>query len=80
MLCKERCPHTGIVNFFTATDPFVAIGSIIETGQRQNTYLRQEYHWRFYDAARTISGIASDMAEAEQRLKNQYRLRASKLS
>lgn len=75
MLCKQRCPHTGVVNFFTKTDPFISVGSIIETGRK-----RGEYHWRLYDAARTISGIAADMAEAERRLKTQFRLSDSKLS
>ncbi len=74
MLCK-RCPHTGVVNFFTKTDPFVAIGLIVEAGRK-----RDEYHWRVYDAARTISGIAADMAEAERRLKSQLRLSDPRLS
>jgi hypothetical protein len=68
MLSKQRCPHTGIVNFFSKTDPFVSIGSIIEAGAR-----RDEYHWRVYDALCTVSGIAADMAEAEQRIKSQLR-------
>jgi hypothetical protein len=34
-----------------------------------------EYQWRWYDAVRTISGIASDMQTAEQRIKSQYRER-----
>ncbi len=74
MHCK-RCSHTGVVNFFTKTDPFVAIGSIVEAGRKQG-----EYHWRVYDAARTISGIAADMAEAERRLKSQLRLSDPRLS
>jgi hypothetical protein len=31
------------------------------------------YQWRWYDAVRTISGIAADMQSAEQRIRSQYR-------
>lgn len=67
MLSKQHCPHTGVVNFFTAADPYSSIGSIIKAGKAP------EFHWRFYDAARTISGIAGDMKTAERRLKDQIR-------
>ena len=67
MLSKQRCPHTGIVNYFTEADPFVSIASIVRAGNAK------EFHWRLYDAARTISGIAADMRTAEQRIKSQYR-------
>ena len=69
MLSKQKCPHTGIVNFFTRTDPFVSVGSIIKHGAQD-----AEYHWRWYDAAGTISGIAKDMQSAEERLRRAYRL------
>lgn len=75
MLSKQRCPHTGVVNFFSNTDPFVSVGSIISAGSKQ-----RGYHWRVYDAACTVSGIAEDMAEAEQRIKSQIRKRDPKLS
>jgi hypothetical protein len=67
MLSKQRCPHTGIVNYFTKADPFVSVGSVMRAGSPA------EYQWRWYDAARTISGIATDMQTAEQRIKSQYR-------
>lgn len=83
MLSKQRCPHTGIVNYFSAKDPFISIGSIIEAGAPQGPRAGQDqdqqpggYHWRYYDAVQTVSGIATDMAEAEQRLKSQYRARS----
>lgn len=71
MLSKQRCPHTGVVNYFSKADPFVSIGSIIKVGSKQGAY-----HWRVYDAVHTISGIAADMAEAERSLKSQYRQRS----
>ena len=67
MLSKQHCPHTGVVNYFTETDPYVSVGSIIKAGTER------EFHWRYYAAARTISGIASDMKTAERRLKAQIR-------
>jgi hypothetical protein len=33
MLLKHRCPHTGILNFFTDNDPFMSVGSIIAIGR-----------------------------------------------
>jgi hypothetical protein len=30
VLFKERCPHTGVVNFYKSTKPLLAAGSIIE--------------------------------------------------
>ena len=67
MLSKQQCPHTGIVNFFTRTDPLMSVGSIIKRGERDGVY-----HWRWYDAARTITGIAKDMHSAEEGLRQAY--------
>lgn len=67
MLSKHHCPHTGVVNYFTESDPHLSIGSIIKAGAEH------EFHWRFYAAQRTISGIAADMRTAERRLKAQIR-------
>ncbi len=68
MLSKQRCPHTGIVNYFTKADPFVSIGSVTRLGGDDGSYC-----WRWYDAACTISGIASDLSSAEERLQRAYR-------
>ena len=68
MLSKQQCPHTGIVNFFRTSDPFVSVGSITRKDQGD-----PEFHWRWYDAARTISGIAKDMRSAEARLRRAQR-------
>ena len=32
MLSKLRCPHTGVLNFFTDVDPLMSAGSIVATG------------------------------------------------
>ena len=71
MVSKHHCPHTGVVNFFSETDPFMSIGSIVRAGAST------EFHWRFYAAAQTIAGIASDMKTAERRLKDQIRIASS---
>lgn len=73
MLSKQRCPHTGIVNFFTTTDPFVSVGSIMKQGDRKAVYC-----WRWYNAAKTVSGIATDMRSAEERLRRAYRRRGDR--
>ena len=67
MVSKHHCPHTGVVNYFTKADPHLSIGSITRANAAD------EFHWRYYAAARTISGIANDMRTAERRLKEQIR-------
>ncbi len=71
-MLSKRCPHTGIINYYTKADPFVSIGSITRKDGRE-----PEYHWRYYDAARRIAGITKDMSDAEQRLQRAYRRRES---
>ena len=70
MVSKQHCPHTGVVNYFNESDPFMSIGSIVRAGSAG------EFHWRFYAAAQTIAGIAADMQTAERRLKSQIRIAA----
>lgn len=71
MLSKQRCPHTGIVNFFTQNDPFMSVGSIMKQGDREGAYC-----WRWYDASSAIAGIASDLRSAEERLRQAHRSRS----
>ena len=68
VLSKHRCPHTGIVNFFSETDPFVSVASIMKRADRDGVYC-----WRLYDASRTISGIAKDMRSAEERVRHAHK-------
>ena len=42
MLSKSRCPHTGVVNFFTQADPLLSVGSVAEAGAPAR------YVWRCY--------------------------------
>jgi hypothetical protein len=62
MLSKSRCPHTGVVNFFTKADPLLAVGSVAEAeaGAR--------YVWRCY-VGEEAAGLAADIKLAEAHLR-----------
>jgi len=62
VISKRHCPHTGIVNFFIAADPFIAVGSVTETAASAH------YAWRCY-LDEPVGGSAPDMAIAETELK-----------
>jgi len=62
VLSKSRCPHTGVVNFFTRSDPLLAVGSVAETG------VPTRYVWRCY-VGEEAGGLAPDIALAEARLR-----------
>lgn len=61
MLSTRRCPHTGIVNFFYAADPHLAVGSVIK-GDRSG------YLWRCYAEPCEGGGSVADMKTAERRV------------
>jgi hypothetical protein len=67
MLARRHCPHTGIVNFFAAADPFFAVGSVIKTGKPAL------YHWRYYLGQEPAVGVAPDMRTAENHLVSRHR-------
>ena len=60
MLSKLRCPHTGLVNFFTDADPCISVGSIIATGP-------SHYVWRCHLVHRC--GVTTDPMSAESNLR-----------
>lgn len=60
-LSARRCPHTGVLNFYSESDPYLAVGSI---SQRP----RSGFTWRCYAAGAETSGRAPDMETAERRL------------
>jgi hypothetical protein len=64
VITKRRCPHTGIVNFFSHSDPQLAVGSV-----SQATSAATHYVWRSYLDERQ-SGVAADSAAAEAHLRN----------
>ena len=67
MLSRRYCPHTGIVNFFAAADPLLAIGSVIRAGEPAL------YHWRYYMGQEPAVGVAPDMRTAENHLLTRHR-------
>ena len=62
MLSKCRCPHTGVVNFFTKADPQLAVGSVAEAGDTTT------YAWRCY-VGEEAGGLAPDISLAEAYLR-----------
>ncbi len=62
MISKRHCPRTGVVNFFAAADPLLAIGSVSET---VNT---PSYAWRCY-LDEPVGGTAPDIVVAEAELR-----------
>lgn len=62
MISKRPCPYTGVVNFFTSTDPFLAVGSVTAKGKRP----RYEWHCYLDDP---VEGSAPDIGAAEAALR-----------
>ena len=57
---KQRCPYTGVVNLFSDVDPWIAVGSIVQTGHAM-------YVWRSHVDG-DIHGIARFLPVAEAHL------------
>ena len=72
MLSKQRCPHTGLVNFFTDVDPFLSVGSIITTAPSR-------YVWRCHLVDHHC-GVTADPVSAEANLRRALELPAVSLS
>ena len=64
MLLKRRCPHTGVVNFFSESDPLMSVGSVVVAAKAPQA----EFTWRCYIDERAC-GIVPDAALAEAHLK-----------
>ena len=63
MLSAKRCPHTGVVNFYSEIDPHLAIGSIARCGTSAAGFT-----WRCHGSGAERSGRAPDLESAQQRL------------
>ncbi len=63
MLSKRRCPYTGVINFYSSEEPFLAVGSVVKVA-------RSRYHWRFYADPCAGVGIAKDLGSAEARMRD----------
>jgi hypothetical protein len=63
VITKRRCPHTGIVNFYSKADPLLAVGSVSEGAKPA------QYIWRSYlDSPE--AGVAPDISIAEADLRD----------
>jgi hypothetical protein len=62
MLSKCRCPHTGVVNFFTKAEPLLAVGSVAKTRDPA------AYAWRCY-LGEEAGGLEPDISLAEASLR-----------
>jgi hypothetical protein len=61
MLSKRRCPHTGVINFYSSEDPFLPVGSVVKAeGAR--------YLWRYYADPCAGVGAVRDIVSAEAHL------------
>jgi hypothetical protein len=72
MLSKLRCPHTGLVNFFTDVDPFMSVGSIIATAPSR-------YVWRCHLVAHRC-GVTTAPMSAEANLRRALEMPSTSLS
>jgi hypothetical protein len=65
VLLTKHCPYTGVVNFYEASEPHIAIGSITKCG---TSAAGDGYTWRFYAIDGVPAGHAPDEVSAEQQL------------
>ena len=72
MISKNRCPHTGVVNFFTVADPLLAVGSVAEAAAGNH------YDWHCY-LDDPVGGRAPDLAVAEAHLRSAITNRGGRL-
>ena len=72
MLLMLRCPHTGLVNFFTDVDPFLSVGSIIAAAPSR-------YIWRCHLVDHRC-GVTTDAVSAEVNLRRALEVPGGSLS
>jgi hypothetical protein len=65
VLLSKHCPHTGVVNFYDASEPHIAIGSITKSRSKSKCV---GYTWRFYAVDDAPFGFALDVPSAEKKL------------
>lgn len=67
VLSSKRCPHTGLINFYARGEPFIAVGSVLETSAPAC------FQWRCYVGREAAAGTAADFSTAERYLLQHYR-------
>jgi hypothetical protein len=69
MLLVKRCPHTGVVNFFSEDEPFLAVASIARSTGDADT---EGFTWRCHAPDDSRSGFALDESAAERQVLYSY--------
>jgi hypothetical protein len=69
ILSSKKCPVTGVVNFFDATDPFLSVGSVAKCGTAAKS---RRYLWRVYEGGALSAGYAPDLATAKSQIESSY--------
>lgn len=69
MLIKRRCTATGVINFFSKNEPFIAVGSVTTRNSEPH------YIWHYHGEATSVSGVAIDWQTVE-RVMNAHHSRA----
>lgn len=67
MLIKRRCTATGVINFFSKQEPYIAVGSVISRGGPAT------YIWRYHGEVRPAGGAAHDWKAVERAMNDQHR-------
>ncbi len=65
MIVRKRCPHTGVVNFYFDTEPYLPVGSVSLCGTSAQ---QSSYTWRSYTEDDAGAGRARDARTAEKTL------------
>jgi hypothetical protein len=71
MLLKRHCPHTGIMNFFSDSDPHLPVGMIYSTFAKHG--LKSGFMWRCHAGDDSAAGRAADLKAAEASLVRYYK-------
>ena len=65
MIVRKRCPHTGVVNFYVDSEPYLPIGSVNLCGTSAQP---KSYTWRTYSDDDAHAGRSRDARTAERTL------------
>ena len=67
MLIKRRCTATGVINFYSKQDPYIAVGSVISRSGPA------PYIWRYHGEEHPAGGEARDWKAVERAINEHYR-------
>ena len=67
MLTKRRCPATGAINFYSRQEPFIAVGTVIPSGEPVR------YVWHYHGGATPAAGLAYDWRAVELAIGEHHR-------